>query len=353
MRVAGEDHVEAGDPARQLAVDVEAVMRQQDDELRAFRAHRVDIGLNLLLADAERPVGHHPARIGDRRVGEGLADHGDLDPAALEDAIGLEDRLVPFGVADIAAEEGIGKSLDQFLDALRAIGELPMAGHGVRRQRVHDLDHVHAAGLQRGIAALPGVAAVEEQHPVLALGTDRLEHGGDAVDTAHPAIGARQGIEIDRRQRIGFRRARLQIVELEEILAGHMRRQALYLADAQIGRRLAEVDRHQLGVDVRQVHQRDVAERPERQEVVLAQALLGRQPRPLAEAGTAGQGTGGHRRHQELTPGNHARSSTPGRSSPSPVNGQSDAVAPQGRERNTSVFVNDRGDPCRPGSGRA
>jgi hypothetical protein len=38
-----------------------------------------------------------------------------------------------------------------------------------------------------------------------------------------------------------------------------MRRQAIDLANPQIDRRLTEIDRHQLGVDVGQVDERDIA----------------------------------------------------------------------------------------------
>jgi hypothetical protein len=47
-----------------------------DDHLRALGAGLVDHLLHVLVLDAELPVGHHVARVGDRRVGEGLADDG-------------------------------------------------------------------------------------------------------------------------------------------------------------------------------------------------------------------------------------------------------------------------------------
>ena len=67
--------------ARHLAIDVEAVVGEDDDELRALGPHLVDLLLHVLVADAERPLRHHPARIGDRRERKCLADHGDLHAA--------------------------------------------------------------------------------------------------------------------------------------------------------------------------------------------------------------------------------------------------------------------------------
>ena len=78
MRVAAEDGVDAAHARGHLQVDVHAVVRQHDDHLRALGARRVDGLLHVLFLDAEGPVGDHVARVGDRRVGEGLADDRDL-----------------------------------------------------------------------------------------------------------------------------------------------------------------------------------------------------------------------------------------------------------------------------------
>jgi hypothetical protein len=72
-----------------------------------------------------------------------------------------------------------------------------VAGHGIGLERVHHLDHVLAIGLERGVGALPGVAAIKQQDVVVAaLGADRLDHGRDPVDAAHPAIGLGERVEI-------------------------------------------------------------------------------------------------------------------------------------------------------------
>jgi hypothetical protein len=84
-----------------------------------------------------------------------------------------------------------------------------------------------------------------------------------------------------------------------------MRRQALRLADAEIDRGLAEIDRQQLRMNVGDMQQRDVAERVELQELVLCQPLL--RQRARRQAGHHGRG----RRPdlQKLAAGNHDRAS--------------------------------------------
>src|SRR3546814_9168194 len=83
---------------------------------------------HLLLADAEAPVRDHPARIGDRRVGEGLTDDGDLHAAALEELVGLEGGLHPLVVEDVAGKQRELELLDDLVHALGAVGELTVRG---------------------------------------------------------------------------------------------------------------------------------------------------------------------------------------------------------------------------------
>ena len=189
MGVAGQDDVDALHARGQLAVDVEAVVAQQHHEIDALGPHLGDVGPELVFLDAERPVGDHVARIGDRRVGKGLADHADPEAAALDHAVGLEHRIAPGRVLHVAGEERELQLLDQLLDPLGAVGELPVRGHGVRRERVHDFHHVGALVLQGRVAALPGVAAVEQQHLARPLGADRLDQRRHAVEPADPAVG--------------------------------------------------------------------------------------------------------------------------------------------------------------------
>ena len=66
-----------------------------------------------------------------------------------------------------------------------------------------------------------------------------------------------------------------------------MRRLPARLADAEIDRRLAEIDRHQLAVDIGDMQQRDIAERVELQQFGFAQALLRHGAREAAAAGVS------------------------------------------------------------------
>ncbi len=303
MGVAGEDHVDALHAPGHLAVHVEAVVREEDHQLRALGAGLVHDLLHPLLADAEGEVGEHPARVGDGRVGEGLADHRDLRAAALEIRDRVEGRLVPGGVEDVGAEEGEGQRVDDLAHPVDAERELPVRGHGVGLQRVHHVDHVLAVRPQRRQRALPGVAAVEEER-LRPLGADALQDGRDPVEPAHAAVLAGERDEVLRGQGVGHRRARLDAVELQEVLARDVRRLARLLADPDVDRGLAEVDRLELGVDVGDVHQRHVARGGEACQRLLGEALRRGQPRQSA----AEDGRGGHGGLEEFTPRNHARS---------------------------------------------
>ena len=285
MRVSGEYDVDSLHPRGELAVHVEAVVGEQHDEVGALLPGLVDARLHVLLADAEGPAGDHPARVGDGRVGKGLPDHRDLRAAALEHLRGLEGRLVPFGVANVLAQERAAEPVHDLLNPFGAEGELPVARHGVGLQQRHAVDHVLALAHHRGVAVLPGIAAIEEQNLVAALGADRVEHRGDAVEAAHPAVAAGQGNVVLRRQRIGQRRAAGDAVEVEVGASGDVGDLTARLAHPEIGRGLAEQHGLHLRVDVGQVDQGDVAHRLEGQEVVLGQALLG-------------EGAGPARRHQ-------------------------------------------------------
>jgi len=306
MGVAAENDVDAGDPARHLLVHVKAVMAQHHDDLGSFGADLVDHGLHVLFADAEGEFGKHPARVGDRHIGKGLADDRDLDATAFEELVGFEQlcRLVPFGVKDVLAQRGKGQAFDQFGDPVGAQGEFPVKGHRIGLQRVHHVDHILPLGVVAGIGAVPGIAAVQQQR-VGPVGADGVHHVGDPVHAAHPAICPGQRREIVIGQRIGRGAAILDPVEAAEIGAGDMGHLPLGRADAQVHLGLAEIDRHQLGVDVGDMDQGQVAERVEFQELVLGQRLLRGQPGPIAKAGGPHQGRCGHGNLKKIATGDH------------------------------------------------
>ena len=148
-----------------------------------------------------------------------------------------------------------------------------MPGHGVGLEHVHDAHHVGALGLQRRVAALPGVAAIEQQHFARTFGADRLDQSCHAIETADAAIGLGQRFEIGRGQRVGVGAPAPDLEISQQLFAHEMRRQALVRTDTDVGRGLAEIERHELGVQVGEVQDGELADRLEAQQVVLGRRL--------------------------------------------------------------------------------
>ena len=105
MRVTRQNNVDPFDAAGQFAVDVEAVMRKQDNELCTLFPRFIDDFLHTLFADTKAEIGEHPTGIGNRHIGKRLTDDGDLHAVLLEHFHRLKRRFVPFLVVDISAEE--------------------------------------------------------------------------------------------------------------------------------------------------------------------------------------------------------------------------------------------------------
>ncbi len=72
---------------------------------------------------------------------------------------------------------------------------------------------------------------------------------------------------------MGLGRRRRDVERLHEVRASQVRWQSGHFADAEIDRGLAEEERHELGVDVRDVQQGHLAERLEGKEVGLLDCL--------------------------------------------------------------------------------
>src|SRR5262249_49354268 len=91
MGMAAENDVDAGHAARELEVDVHAVVREQEYgiDLVLFTM-RGDELLQLVVADAKSPVRREAPGVRDRDIGESLADHGDAIAADLLDRGRLE-----------------------------------------------------------------------------------------------------------------------------------------------------------------------------------------------------------------------------------------------------------------------
>ncbi len=303
--VGRQDHVDPVDPRRQLAVHVEAVMREQHDDRGALLLPRLRHQLGkAALADAEAEIREHPAGIRDGHVGKRLPDHGDPRPAALEIGHALVGRLVPFRVEDVRAQQREGQRLAHLAHVVAAVGEFPVGGHGVGAQRVHHRHHVAPLGGVRGIAPLPSIAPVEQQR-IGPLGADGVQHGRHAVEATHAPVLPRQRGEVDRGQRVGMGRAGGDAVMVEERLTRDVRRLALRDPDAEIDGRLAEVHGRHLRVDVGDVHKGDGADGRHVEQRGLRHRLARR--RPLPPAAPARERGGRDAGLQEFASGNHAR----------------------------------------------
>src|SRR5262249_46448216 len=120
----------------------------------------------------------------------------------------------------------------------------------------------------RAERTLPGIAAIEEKNLVVAsLGTNMFDHRCQTVEPTDPAVGLCQRCKLLIRQRISRGRPLRNAETLEEVMARKVRGLPLRLANAEIDRRLAEIDRHQLAVNVGDVQQRDIAEGVEPQQL--------------------------------------------------------------------------------------
>ena len=177
-----------------------------------------------------------------------------------------------------------------------------MRGHDLHTQRVHRLDHVRAPGFQRRVRPLPRIAAVEQNGLAGALGPDRLDQGRHAVEPADPAVVPAKGDEVLAGQRVGLGRALADSIMVEQLAAREVGRKAACRPDADVDGRLAEVDGHQLRVDVGEVEKRDPAQRLEAQEVVLGDFLC---RRGAAQRSRRAQRRRGHHDLQESAPVKH------------------------------------------------
>ena len=274
MGVAAEDDVDAGDAACELEVDVHAVVRQQDHRIDLVgAAQRIDMLLQLFLADAKGPVRREALGMRDRHVRKGLADDRDAMAADLLDGRRLEHaprRLVEgggvversfLGQEDVLRQKLTLEVLEIVAQHLLAIGELPMPGHRLDAEQIGDLDHVAALHDVGEPGALPEVAAVD-QHGVLvadiiAQAVDQRFQMGEAAELAEASGGL---FELDTAEGIGVGAVGPDAEVLQEGVADQMRRPSRHLANADIDAGLADIDRVELRMRVGEVEDPCVAE---------------------------------------------------------------------------------------------
>ena len=175
MSVAAQDDVDSGYAAGELQVDVHSVMRQHQHGVNSFIvAQAVDKLLQLLVADAERPVGYEALGVGNRHIRKRLANdrRSDAPPISLI-VTGLKAR--PEAASNAGASLKAASSVRNTFCArnsplncarlrrsdLLAIGELQWPVITSTPKQVGRFDHVRALHGVGEAAALPQVAAVE------------------------------------------------------------------------------------------------------------------------------------------------------------------------------------------------
>jgi hypothetical protein len=87
--VATHDGINTFDATGHFQVDIHAVVTDEDDDLDTFATGLVRHLLHVFVLNAKGPVGHHVARVGNRRVGERLANDGAGHAVDLADPVGF------------------------------------------------------------------------------------------------------------------------------------------------------------------------------------------------------------------------------------------------------------------------
>ena len=286
MGMTGQDHVNAGNALGHLLVHIETVVGQANNQFRTLPAHLIDHFLHALVADAERILGEHPAGVRDGHIGEGLPDHGDFHAAALIELIGGEilGGFIPFRVKDILAKCGERQIAYNIAHTVRAEREFPVEGHCIGFQQVHDVHDILPFSFVASVGAVPCIAAIQQQR-IGTISANAIDHSRHAVHATHLAIGLTKGCEIIIAQRVVRRATVFDAVQPAEICASDMRHLPFVGPNAKVDFGLAEPDRLQLRMNVRDVDQRNIAESIKLKQIALAQRLLRRQLAPVAKAG--------------------------------------------------------------------
>ncbi len=201
-------------------------------------------------------------------------------------------------------QRGKRQALYNLVHPVRAQREFPVEGHRVGVEGVHDIDHVLPLGVIAGIAAMPCVAAIQQQC-IGAVGTDRIDHGSNPIQSPHTAIAFGQRRKIIISQGIGRGAAVLDAVSAPKIGAGDMRHRAFVVTNTDVDLRLAKIQRFELRMDVRDMDQRDIPVSVKLQQLVLCQGLLRSKLRPIAKTGPTIKRRSGHGGLQEITARNH------------------------------------------------
>ncbi len=230
--------------------------------LRPFGARRVDHLLQVLFLDSEAPVGHEPAWMSDRCVGERLADDGDRHAVDLAHHVRREHGVAEIGGAHVLRDEvdaTLEIAADHLVHALGAIGELPVRGHYVHAELQGGVHHVLPARPQRRSRALPGIAAVEQQCAG-PLGAQPLHQCREVREAANLAVGHGGLDKVETGEGMRGGRACPDAEMPQECLAHQMRWLAGSRAHTDVHARFPKVHGQQLRVTVGDVQQAHIAE---------------------------------------------------------------------------------------------
>ena len=166
-----------------------------------------------------------------------------------------------FGQKDILRQEFALEALEVVAQRFFAVGEFPVPGHRLDAEQVGGVDHVGAVHGVGKPAALPQIAAVEQQRTARA-GIARRRSIRVLRCAKPPSWPKRCGgfLEIEKGEGVGVGAVGADAEVIEKCAADQMRRLALHRADADIDARLAEIDRLQLRVRVGDVQHARIAE---------------------------------------------------------------------------------------------
>ena len=302
MGMARKDHINPCHNASHLFVHIKAIVAETDHQIGPIGADLIHHRLHILIADTEGILGEHPAGIGDGHIGEGLTNHGNFHPTGFKELIGREHvgRLIPFAVKNILAQSRERQPFDNLIDPLAAQGELPMEGHRIRPQGIHNIDHILPGGFVAGVRAMPSIPPIQQQS-IGTLGADVIDDSGDTIQSTNAPIALGQRGKIIIRQRIGRGAAVINAIELAKICPGDMRHLSAIATDTNIDLRFAEEDGFHLSVNICHMDQRDIAEGIKFEQLTLGQGLLCGQPAPVAKARSTVKRGRGHSGLQKIT----------------------------------------------------
>ena len=164
--MAAQDGVYPRHPAGHLEVDIHPVVTEQDNDVGALGTHLVDHLLHVVFLDAEAPVGHQIARVGDWRVGKGLANDGARNAIDFPHDIRLEHRVAKVIGLDVLGNEvnlALKVLFNDFLHAFHSEREFPVTRHHIHAEQFCSVHHVLSVGPEGRTGPLPCVAAVQQQ----------------------------------------------------------------------------------------------------------------------------------------------------------------------------------------------